>query len=150
MSTQSFSCFFVCSHTNNDQEFTHAFNLSSAYSGEMMPYTNYTFDFKGTIDYIFYPKQTMKPLGILGPVSEEWLKESKIIGCPHPHIPSDHFSLLVELGLTVGGGVGNSSSSVASLVQQPPPSLLGRDKRSSGSKAVKDAKAAPPLYTRWS
>ena len=44
----------------------------------------------------------------------------------------------------------SSSSSVASLVQQPPPSLLGRDKRSSGSKAVKDAKAAPPLYTRWS
>lgn len=78
-------------------EFTHSFKLASAYNDEIMPFTNYTFDFKGIIDYIFYAKQTMTPLGLLGPLSQEWLQQNKIIGCPHPHLYSDHFPLLVEL-----------------------------------------------------
>ena len=102
--------------------------MSSAYTSELMPYTNYTYEFKGIIDYIFYPKSTMKPLGILGPISEEWLKEGKIIGCPHPHIPSDHFSLLVEMGLTVDGPT-PTPQSVSSLVHQPPPNLIGLNRR---------------------
>ncbi len=57
----------------------------------IMPYTNYTFDFKGMIDYIFYPSKSMKVLGYLGPISEEWLRENKILGCPHPHITSGTF-----------------------------------------------------------
>uniref|UniRef100_A0A023F4L8 poly(A)-specific ribonuclease n=1 Tax=Triatoma infestans TaxID=30076 RepID=A0A023F4L8_TRIIF len=78
-------------------EFTHSFKLASAYSEDIMPYTNYTFHFKGIIDYIFYSKQSMTPLGLLGPLAADWLKDNKVIGCPHPHIPSDHFPLLVEL-----------------------------------------------------
>ncbi|XP_044258360.1 CCR4-NOT transcription complex subunit 6-like isoform X3 [Tribolium madens] len=78
-------------------EFTHSFKLASAYNDEIMPFTNYTFDFKGIIDYIFYAKQTMTPLGLLGPISSEWLTQNKVIGCPHPHVFSDHFPLLVEL-----------------------------------------------------
>ncbi|XP_060524815.1 CCR4-NOT transcription complex subunit 6-like isoform X2 [Cylas formicarius] len=78
-------------------EFTHSFKLASAYNDEIMPFTNYTFEFKGIIDYIFYAKQTMTPLGLLGPLSQEWLTQNKVIGCPHPHIHSDHFPLLVEL-----------------------------------------------------
>lgn len=39
----------------------------------------------------------MTPLGLLGPVNADWLKENKVVGCPHPHVPSDHFPLLVEL-----------------------------------------------------
>nr|CAD7574061.1 unnamed protein product [Timema californicum] len=81
-------------------EFIHSFKLASAYSEDIMPFTNYTFDFKGIIDYIFYAKSSMTPLGLLGPVAPEWLKENKIIGCPHPHVPSDHFPLLVELEMT--------------------------------------------------
>lgn len=81
-------------------EFTHSFKLASAYSEDIMPYTNYTFHFKGIIDYIFYSKQSMTPLGLLGPLAADWLKENKVIGCPHPHIPSDHFPLLVELEMT--------------------------------------------------
>ncbi|XP_065210395.1 CCR4-NOT transcription complex subunit 6 [Planococcus citri] len=81
-------------------EFTHSFKLSSAYGEDIMPYTNYTFHFKGIIDYIFYSKQNMTPLGLLGPLSQEWFKNNKIIGCPHPHIPSDHFPLLVELEMS--------------------------------------------------
>lgn len=30
----------------------------------------------------------MTPLGLLGPLSQEWFKNNKILGCPHPHIPS--------------------------------------------------------------
>ncbi|KPJ02387.1 CCR4-NOT transcription complex subunit 6 [Papilio xuthus] len=81
----------------SEHEFTHNFKLASAYSEDIMPYTNYTFDFKGIIDYIFYSKQSMTPLGLLGPLSQDWFREHKVVGCPHPHIPSDHFPLLVEL-----------------------------------------------------
>ncbi|KAK9879023.1 hypothetical protein WA026_003836 [Henosepilachna vigintioctopunctata] len=88
-------------------EFTHSFKLASAYSDDIMPFTNYTFEFKGIIDYIFYAKQTMTPLGLLGPLSSEWLTQNKVIGCPHPHVFSDHFPLLVELEMipTVGAAM---------------------------------------------
>uniref|UniRef100_A0A1B6DP66 poly(A)-specific ribonuclease n=1 Tax=Clastoptera arizonana TaxID=38151 RepID=A0A1B6DP66_9HEMI len=88
------------SGSEKPNEFTHSFKLSSAYNEDIMPYTNYTFHFKGIIDYIFYSKQNMTPLGLLGPVAPEWLRDNKVIGCPHPHIPSDHFPLLVELEMT--------------------------------------------------
>lgn len=48
----------------------------------------YSFDFRGIIDYIFYSKQSMTPLGLLGPLSPDWFKENKVVGCPHPHVPS--------------------------------------------------------------
>ena len=66
----------------------HIFQLASAITPDIMPFTNYTYDFKGMIDYIFYPKNLMQPFGLLGPVDEEWLKENKISGCPQPHITS--------------------------------------------------------------
>ncbi|KAK1345802.1 hypothetical protein QTO34_008267 [Cnephaeus nilssonii] len=54
---------------------------------------------KGVIDYIFYSKTHMNVLGVLGPLDPQWLVENNITGCPHPHIPSDHFSLLTQLEL---------------------------------------------------
>jgi hypothetical protein len=56
-------------------------------------------DFRGIIDYVFYAKQLMRVLGVLGPLDPDWMQTNKIVGCPHPHIPSDHFSLLVEFEL---------------------------------------------------
>lgn len=56
----------------------------------------------------------MKPLGYLGPVSEEWIKENRVVGCPHPHITSDHFSLLAELAMspaTSSSGADNKMNS---------------------------------------
>ncbi|XP_063632199.1 CCR4-NOT transcription complex subunit 6 isoform X1 [Cydia splendana] len=91
----------------SEHEFTHNFKLASAYSEDIMPYTNYTFDFKGIIDYIFYSKQSMTPLGLLGPLSQDWFREHKVVGCPHPHIPSDHFPLLVELEMCPASGNSN-------------------------------------------
>lgn len=91
------SCLQKLSSSERPNEYMHSFRLSRSYGNDVMPYTNYTFDFKGIIDYILYSKQFMVPLGILGPLDPLWLKEHKVVGCPHPHIPSDHFPLLVEL-----------------------------------------------------
>ncbi|XP_071515621.1 uncharacterized protein [Panulirus ornatus] len=77
--------------------YTHCFRLTAAYDFSIMAYTNYTYDFKGIIDYIFHSTDTMSSLGVLGPIDPDWFRENKVMGCPHPHIPSDHFSLLVQL-----------------------------------------------------
>ena len=81
----------MISHSPDEEMYNHGFQLQSAIDPEIMPFTNYTYDFKGMIDYIFYPKQTMRPLGFLGPIDQEWIKENKIIGCPHPHMSSGNF-----------------------------------------------------------
>lgn len=78
----------------NSEAYTHAFKLNSAYNSEVMPYTNYTFDFKGIIDYIFFSKPNMTPLGLLGPLDSNWLTQNKIIGAPHAIIPSGEKSKL--------------------------------------------------------
>jgi len=41
----------------------------------------------------------MRVLGVLGPVDPEWLESNRIVGFPHPNVPSDHFSLLVQFEL---------------------------------------------------
>ncbi|XP_014661642.1 PREDICTED: CCR4-NOT transcription complex subunit 6-like isoform X2 [Priapulus caudatus] len=86
----------LSSTEKNLDDFTHSFKLERAYDNEIMPYTNYTYDFKGIIDYIFYSRQHFKQLGLLGPIDELWFRENKVVGCPNPHVPSDHFPLLVE------------------------------------------------------
>ncbi|XP_003970416.2 CCR4-NOT transcription complex subunit 6 [Takifugu rubripes] len=92
---------FNCNGKNGTSNglITHGFKLKSAYENGLMPYTNYTFDFKGVIDYVFYSKPHLNVLGILGPLDPHWLVENNVTGCPHPHIPSDHFSLLAQLEL---------------------------------------------------
>uniref|UniRef100_A0A8C4XFY0 poly(A)-specific ribonuclease n=1 Tax=Erpetoichthys calabaricus TaxID=27687 RepID=A0A8C4XFY0_ERPCA len=94
---------FNCNGKNgtSNGRITHGFKLKSAYENGLMPYTNYTFDFKGVIDYIFYSKPQLNVLGILGPLDHHWLIENNISGCPHPHIPSDHFSLFAQLELVL-------------------------------------------------
>ncbi|XP_022247660.1 CCR4-NOT transcription complex subunit 6-like isoform X2 [Limulus polyphemus] len=93
-------CLRKLSSTDKTSEYTHCFMLANAYKEDFMTYTNYTYDFKGIIDYIFFPTKHMTVLGLLGSLDLEWLKENKIAGCPHPHIPSDHFPLLVEFEIT--------------------------------------------------
>ena len=49
--------FHVNFHADLDEvEYNHGFDLKSAIDPRAMPFTNYTFDFKGMIDYIFYPR----------------------------------------------------------------------------------------------
>uniref|UniRef100_A0A8C2E316 poly(A)-specific ribonuclease n=1 Tax=Cyprinus carpio TaxID=7962 RepID=A0A8C2E316_CYPCA len=90
---------FNCNGKNGTSRITHGFKLKSAYENGLMPYTNYTFDFKGIIDYIFYSQPLLNVLGVLGPLDPHWLHENNVTGCPHPHIPSDHFSLFAQLEL---------------------------------------------------
>ncbi|XP_051955262.1 CCR4-NOT transcription complex subunit 6-like, partial [Xyrauchen texanus] len=84
-------------NVKSDGSITHSFQLKCAYKRNLMPFTNYTYDFNGVIDYIFFSKTHMSVLGVLGPLESQWLKDNSITGCPHPHIPSDHFSLLAQL-----------------------------------------------------
>jgi len=93
-------CLKRLSSTENKNEFTHPFKIARAYGDDAIPFTNYTFDFKGILDYIFYSKTQMSVMGILGPIDSNWLQENKIAGFPHQHVPSDHLPLLVELELT--------------------------------------------------
>ncbi|KAK3579436.1 hypothetical protein CHS0354_028235 [Potamilus streckersoni] len=95
------SCLQKINLNKDEDNFSHSFKLARAYSSDVMPYTNYTYDFKGIIDYIFYSRDFMNLLGLLGPLDQEWFSQNKIFGCPHPHIPSDHFSLFVEFEMPV-------------------------------------------------
>ncbi|XP_054711617.1 CCR4-NOT transcription complex subunit 6-like [Uloborus diversus] len=92
-------CLSKLGNSSKNNEFTHPFQISRAYSDGIMPFTNYSYDFKGVIDYVFYSKLHMSILGVLGPIDSAWLEENHIQGCPHPHIPSDHFPIVVELQL---------------------------------------------------
>ncbi|XP_013772660.2 uncharacterized protein LOC106457757 [Limulus polyphemus] len=78
-------------------EYSHPFRISPAYKYGDMHFTNFTNDFKGVIDYIFYPDQYMRIVGLLGPLDDQLLRENNVVGFPHPLIPSDHLPLLVEL-----------------------------------------------------
>lgn len=75
----------------------HSMNLRSCYSREM-PYTNYTHDFTGTIDYVFYSQDTVTPTTVLGPANPETM--ATFDGCPNPHFASDHFSIAAQMSLT--------------------------------------------------
>lgn len=78
----------------------HNLNMKSAYTGQM-PYTNYTHDFKGIIDYIFFSASVLAPIRLLGPIGESFMRNFD--GCPNPHFASDHFSLSAELVLSSWG-----------------------------------------------
>eukprot|EP00035_Acanthoeca_spectabilis_P021223 m.437017 g.437017 ORF g.437017 m.437017 type:complete len:514 (+) comp18050_c0_seq1:58-1599(+) len=77
--------------------FDHDLKLRSCYNGEL-PYTNYTADFKGIIDYIFYSVDGLAPIEVLGPIPEEVMEQFD--GCPNPHFPSDHLPIFAHLSIT--------------------------------------------------
>ncbi|OLL24883.1 Glucose-repressible alcohol dehydrogenase transcriptional effector [Neolecta irregularis DAH-3] len=74
---------------------THPFKLKSAYSnvGELS-FTNYTPNFSGVIDYIWYSTNSLQVSGLVGEVNKEYLE--KVVGFPNAHFPSDHISLVAQ------------------------------------------------------
>jgi len=70
---------------------SHSMGLQSAYKHLGEPMTNYTGDFKGVLDYIWFSSKRFKLTEILEPVPTESLKAYP--GLPHAHHPSDHFML---------------------------------------------------------
>lgn len=79
--------------------YNHPFNLASAYKKDIMPYTNYTPQFKAVIDYIFYSQNSIQLLGVLGALDKNWFKGNRIKGLPHVNFPSDHLPLLAKFKL---------------------------------------------------
>ena len=63
----------------------HPFKLKRSYGDDGMEYTNYTFDFKGVIDYIFHSQPHMKPLGVLGPVRVILIHNLYVCACISDH-----------------------------------------------------------------
>ncbi|CDS06803.1 hypothetical protein LRAMOSA09328 [Lichtheimia ramosa] len=75
---------------------SHNLNLKSAYASiDELPFTNYTPDFKGVLDYIWSTTNTLQVMSLLGPIDKQYL--NKVIAFPNPHFPSDHIPIMVEL-----------------------------------------------------
>ena len=97
------------SHTHSDLEdrkygnftrdgMTHPFTLKSSYAavGELA-FTNYTPNFAGVIDYIWYSTNALHLTGLLGEIDREYLQ--KVPGFPNYHFPSDHLALFAEFSV---------------------------------------------------
>jgi len=82
---------------HNDPFLRHPFNFKASYLPELMPFTNYTYDFKGIIDYIYDSSPHLKTIGILGGLDDSYRRS--VVGFPNPVIPSDHLCLLSEFEL---------------------------------------------------
>lgn len=82
----------------HDNTYSHKLQLKSAYEIKTLPFTNYTYDFKGVIDYIFGSPSLIR-MSVLGPMDFIWFQENKIVGCPFPGIPSDHIPLMVHYAI---------------------------------------------------
>lgn len=76
----------------DDENIYHDFQLQRACEG-VMPFTNFTYDFKGVIDYILYSRELLKVKCRLALVDEDWFRQKKVLGCPNIHVPSDHFCI---------------------------------------------------------
>lgn len=72
----------------------HQFSLASAYGGIGEPlFTNYTGDFSGVLDYIWFTTDTLGVSKVLSPVEEDAVKETRL---PNTFMNSDHISILAE------------------------------------------------------
>lgn len=83
----------------------HSLNLKNSYgllTDEPLTFTNFTPDFIGTIDYIWYRPNNLTVTGLLGSVPSDYTKQ--FVGFPTQHMPSDHIPLLVEFKLEPSSG----------------------------------------------
>lgn len=77
----------------------HPFKLRSAYTTqEELSFTNYTPNFSGVIDYIWYSHPSLQVRELLGNVDDEYLR--RVPGFPNHHFPSDHIALKADFRVT--------------------------------------------------
>jgi CCR4-NOT transcription complex subunit 6 len=84
---------------------THSFQLGSAYQtvlGEEPVQTNYTTNFKGVLDYIWYSVQTLRPLSA-SPVPDESILTRHGEALPSTEFSSDHIMLISDIQIMNGG-----------------------------------------------
>jgi CCR4-NOT transcription complex subunit 6 len=85
---------------------THSFQLGSAYQtvlGEEPIQTNYTTNFKGVLDYIWYSAQTLRPLSA-SPIPDESVLTRHGEALPSTEFSSDHIMLISDMQILNGGG----------------------------------------------
>lgn len=80
-------------YTANGLSHKHALKSAYANVGEL-PFTNYTPNFDGVLDYIWYNSNALAVTGLLGEVDRSYLE--KVVGFPNAHFPSDHICILGE------------------------------------------------------
>lgn len=74
---------------------SHPFSLKSSYSSvNELAFTNYTPNFVGVLDYIWYSTNTLQVTTLLGEIDKDYL--AKVPGFPNYHFPSDHIPLFAE------------------------------------------------------
>ncbi|CAQ58128.1 poly(A)-specific ribonuclease [Caenorhabditis elegans] len=93
------SCLEKFTNSTDKNVISHPLRLDSACDINSIPFTNYTLDFKGMIDYIFATPQSLARLGILGPFDPQWVQSNKILGFPHPHVASDHIPIMAQYAI---------------------------------------------------
>lgn len=83
----------------SDQDLLNPFKFSSAYAhhpkGEP-EFTNYTSDFIGTLDYIFFSKAELETSSLLDLPEKKDLEKFLPVGCPNEVYGSDHLALFSE------------------------------------------------------
>ena len=72
----------------------HPFKLRSAYTTDELAFTNYTPNFTGILDYIWYSTNSLDVRELLGNVDEAYLQ--RVPGFPNHWFPSDHLSLKAD------------------------------------------------------
>jgi len=85
---------------SSSKKINHSLSLYSAYDvtcGEPS-FTNFTADFTGVLDYIFFASPLLKVVGVLEPMRKDMLPG--IVGLPHPQYPSDHLPIACEFVLS--------------------------------------------------
>ena len=82
------------------QQLRHGLMLQSAHVqclGAEPPFTNYTTDFSGCIDYIWLSCESVAVSACYTIPTEEEIRELSDAALPHPQYPSDHFALCFDL-----------------------------------------------------
>jgi len=75
----------------------HKLGLKSAYAAPGVgepPFTNYTSNFQGHIDYVWYSAANLAVNAVLGEIDKGYLE--KVVGFPNAHFPSDHICIVSE------------------------------------------------------
>jgi CCR4-NOT transcription complex subunit 6 len=84
---------------------THSFQLGSAYQavvGDEPKFTNYTTNFKGVLDYMWYSMQNLRPLSAAPVPPEAWLTRHGE-ALPSTQYSSDHIMLISDMQIINAG-----------------------------------------------
>merc|ERR1712127_1138839 len=84
---------------------THTFQLGSVYNtvmGDEPQFTNYTVNFKGVLDYMWYSAQNLRPLSA-APIPDEDTLTRHGEALPSTQFSSDHVMMISDIRIVSGG-----------------------------------------------